>query len=366
MKRNAYLMVTTALVVGLVNGCDINPFAPPDEPLPGNDSSSSGMSSSGNGGNGSGGMGSGGGAGCKCADDGNECTVDVPGDCPNGDPTACHLPAAAGTACAMGVCNGAGQCGDCTTCTEATCLGRCNGIACTAANQCTSGLCEQSTCCEAACSGPCQTCSKDGVAGTCTRMPVGLQVTGCDGAMICDANGACVAKTMAALGTLCNTSSQCMSGVCRREYCQSPVGEPCVEDLECTTNLCDPTTKTCKSCTGAGAGTCTAGSSCDMATGNCKVFLGQPAGSDAECVSGTVIQFLCSLPSGAACTAHHDCVGRNCVNGVCTAQCSMASQCADGGPCSANGVCGMVPGEYCVVNEHCKSGNCSGFPRRCQ
>lgn len=376
MKRKAFLIVTTAMAVGIANGCDVNPFSPPEEPIPAsessNSSSGSGMSSSssssGNGG--TGGMSTGGaagaGGGCVCSDDGNDCTVDVTGNCPNGNPAACHSPAAPGTACAAGACNDMAQCVDCATCTDATCVNRCNGLACTAAAECKSGFCEQSTCCDAACAGPCKTCNRQGIEGTCTDMPLGLQVPGCNGTMLCGDNGACIPLTKAALGTPCNTSNQCASGLCRTAYCRSLVGESCLEDLECGTNLCDPSTKTCKSCTGANAGTCPVGSSCDNGTGFCKVFLGQPADTNADCVTGTAIQFLCSLPSGAACMEHHDCVGRDCQNNVCTPQCSMAAQCANGGPCSANGVCGMLAGEYCVINEHCKSGNCSGFPRRCQ
>lgn len=315
---------------------------------------------------GSGGMGGGTGGGCVCTSDQDDCTTDVVGMCPNGDPAACHTTAPLGTACPAGRCNDMGACVDCLACADAACLDRCNGLMCAAAADCKSGNCEQSTCCNAACAGPCRACNRTGTEGACTRLPLGLQVPGCTGAMICANDGTCIAQTKAALGALCNVSADCQSGLCRREYCQSPVGEPCIEDLECGTSLCDPTTKTCKSCTGAGAGVCPAGSMCDAGTGFCKVPLGQPAATTAECLAGTVIQFLCSLPSGAACKAHNECVGRNCVGGICTPQCSNAGQCADGGPCSPNGVCGMVAGTYCAINEQCKSGNCSGFPRRCQ
>lgn len=305
------------------------------------------------------------GGGCVCTDDQNVCTDDLAGACPNGDPAACHSIKFAAV-CPAGRCDDQGTCVDCLECADAACVDRCNGFTCAATADCKSGHCEDATCCNAACPGPCRACNRTGTQGACTRMPLGLQVPGCDANMICANDGTCMAKTKAPLGALCNVSGDCQSGLCRREYCQSPVGEPCVEDLECGTSLCDPTTHTCKSCTGAGAGNCPAGSVCDMATGFCKVPLGQPASTNSECLAGTVIQILCALPSGAACKAHNECIGRNCVGGICTPQCSNAGQCANGGPCSANGVCGMVAGNYCVINEHCKSGNCSGFPRRCQ
>ncbi len=393
--RLAVSSLMAAALFGVVvgaHGCSLNPFADisfeeAQRELAGPSSSSSGAG--GNGGmggvagtggtagtGGSGGMGGTGGMvePCMCADDSNECTTDVTGACPDADPAKCHT-VMLGAGCTIpnggaGHCNPDGTCLDCMACSDALCVERCNGYACTVPTNCKSGNCENGTCCNVTCAGSCRTCNWPELPGTCTRYPNGLQVPGCNNpapnAEMCDNNGGCASSDRAPLGALCSPNSGCQSGLCRGETCRSPVGEPCVDHLECGTNLCDPTTKTCKSCTGAGAGTCTAGSSCDMATGNCKVFLGQPAGSDAECASGTVIQFLCSLPVGAACTAHHDCIFRNCVNGVCMNGCSTASQCADGGPCSANGVCGMVAGKYCIVNEHCKSGKCTGFPRRCQ
>lgn len=359
MKHNSVFLATLAILgFGVVlDGCEVNPFFPPD-------TIKSTTSSSGTGGSGQSSGNSSSSGGCTCSDDSNACTDDAVGACPNGDPAACHTPKAIGASCPTGVCDDKGACVDCLNCTDAACSDRCNGLDCTAGTDCKSGFCSQTKCCNEDCQGPCRAC--DGpVAGTCTRKPVGLQLSGCDAGKVCDNMGACVAQTKAALGALCTTNADCQSGLCRRQYCQSKIDEPCSDHLECETSLCDATTKTCKSCTGAGAGMCPMGSTCDAATGYCQVFLGQPADTNAECASGTVIQFLCSLPTGAACTAHHDCVGRNCDNGKCSVQCTTAADCADGGPCSANGVCGMVAGNYCVINEHCKSGMCGGFPRKC-
>lgn len=372
MKQKLFMATMAAIILGTaINGCEVNPLSPPDQAKPSTEASSSSsgsVSSSGGGMAGAGGMGVGGGGaggGCVCTDDNNVCTNDVAGSCPNGDPAACHTIAFAAE-CPAGRCNDKGECVDCLACDDAACVDRCNGLSCAAPGDCKSGNCEQSTCCNAACPGPCQACDKPGLAGTCTRAPNGLQVPGCTGNMLCGSDGTCMMQTKAALGALCTTSMQCQSGLCRREYCQSMVGEPCSEDLECDTNLCDPVTKTCKSCTGADAGTCPAGMGCIMASGRCQVGLGQPAQTTEECAMGTVQQFLCALPAGEACNGHHECVSRNCSNGTCTPQCSMAAQCIEGGPCSPNGVCGMVAGNYCMVAEQCKSGNCSGFPRRCQ
>lgn len=374
MKRTVFHAMMAMGILGVVvNGCEVNPFSPPDKAKPSTESASStsgsGMSSSGMAGGGGMGGGNGGAAGsggsCVCADDNNPCTDDVTGNCPNGNPMACHTVKFAAQ-CPTGICDDKGECVDCLACADAACIDRCNGVTCAAGTECKSTYCEDTKCCNAACDGPCRACDKAGSEGTCMRAPVGLQVSGCDGNMLCSSDGTCVMQTKAALGALCNTSAQCESGLCRREYCQSPVGEPCVEDLECDSNLCDPMTKTCKLCTGADAGVCPTGSECIMASGRCKVFLGQPASTTEECVAGTVVQFLCALPQGAACNGHQECISRNCVNNICAPQCTNAGQCIEGGPCSGNGVCGMVAGSYCIINEHCKSGMCSGFPRKCQ
>jgi len=402
MKHNLFLLGISAVILGAAaSGCEVNPFSPPDKAKPATESSSSssggGMassssSSSGGGSNssssvsssgggmagsggaaGSGGMGGSGGTagsgggggaggGCVCTDDNNACTTDVMGNCPNGDPMACHAVNFAAM-CPMGVCNDKAECVDCLACADAACIDRCNGLACGMPTQCKSGNCEQATCCNAACAGPCKACNRQGVEGTCTRMPNGLQVPGCNTNMLCDNAGACVAQTKAALGALCTNNSDCQSNVCRREYCQSPVGQPCVDHLECDSNLCDPLTKMCKGCTADAM--CPAGAKCDTVAQRCQVFLGQPASVSSECATGSLVQFLCALPVGAACNAHYECIGRNCANGTCSAQCANAAECLNGGPCNA-GVCGMDAGNYCIINAQCKSGVCGGFPRKCQ
>ena len=345
MRQTIFL--TTISVVGflvVLDGCDVNPFSPPDRAKPsesssssssasgtggmagnGSSSSSSGMGGSGgiSGAGGAGGGTAGAGGGCVCTDDQNVCTDDIAGACPDGNPAACHSIKFAAV-CPAGRCDDKGACVDCLACTDAACVDRCNGLTCAVTPDCKSGHCEQMKCCNAACAGPCTACDRTGQEGTCVRSPLGLQVPGCTGAMICGSDGSCMAKTKAPLGALCGTSTDCQSGLCRREYCQSPIGEPCVENLECGTSLCDPASHTCKSCTGGG--TCPGGLGCDMATGFCQVPLGQPAKADAECLAGTVLQFLCSLPSGAACQAHDECIGRNCVGGVCKGSSPLTPQ----------------------------------------
>jgi hypothetical protein len=390
MKNNVFFIGMSVIVLGAIaNGCEVNPFSPPDKAKPPTETSSSSNASSGGGSGGgassssgepssssssssgmggTGGMGSGGsagsggaGGGCVCTDDNNACTTDVSGNCPNGDPMACHAVNFAAS-CPTGVCNDKAECVDCLACAEAACVDRCNGIGCGMPTECKSGKCEQATCCNATCTGPCRACDRPGVQGSCTRMANGLQVPGCNMNMVCDNAGACVAQTKAALGALCTTNNDCQSNVCRREYCQSAVGQPCVENLECDSNLCDPTTKTCKGCTDNAM--CPAGATCDTVAQRCQVFLGQPASNTAECSKGTLVQFLCALPVGAACNNHYECIGRNCMGGVCTQQCATAAECMNGGPCNA-GVCGMDAGNYCMINAQCKSGMCGGFPRKC-
>src|SRR5262249_21872911 len=46
-----------------------------------------------------------------------------------------------------------------------------NGVACTGANQCTSGNCVDGVCCNSACGGACDACNLAGSVGTCALSP---------------------------------------------------------------------------------------------------------------------------------------------------------------------------------------------------
>lgn len=306
-----------------------------------------------------------------CAPDTNECTTDVTGECPDGGAEACHT-VTPGAACQVpnagaGYCNPDGVCRDCMQCSEASCENRCNGQICATTNDCKSGYCQESTCCNNECVGPCRVCNWPDIPGTCTRYPNGMQPVGCVGGMICDTQGECVGRVKAALGMTCSGNNVCHSGVCRAQMCRSVIGEPCVDHAECTSNFCDPNTKTCKLCTDSMVGPCPSGTKC-LATGWCEALPGQPADSGAECVPGAdAYNYLCGFPVGASCTAHEQCIYRHCspVTGKCLDHCNAVS-CANGFACDPTGSCRLKSGSYCVNEWQCQSQKCTGFPRRCQ
>lgn len=359
------------LVVGY--GCAFNPLSPPDfDERPGAGKNDA-MSSSAGGAGGQGGLAGQGGVGgmsCVCPDDNNECTIATEANCPNGDVNACSQSIAFGAKCSNGGCNEQGECVSCLMCDSPECFARCEKMACNDDGQCAKEFCEQNTCCNEECAGPCKACNRPGTEGICTPLPKSLQVEGCKAAgQACDGLGQCGALAKAPLGALCNFGTDCASGACKSDTCRSQNGQPCVEDLECFSNRCDPVTKTCKSCNEPGI-LCPLGTECVTQNGACQVLLGQPSSTNAECGAGEVFNFLCSLPPGAPCESHSDCESRNCSEmKKCTPLCSPQGMppvlCIADTACF-NGACKLLLESYCVVNSQCESNNCSGFPRRCQ
>jgi hypothetical protein len=369
--HNAGLMVAlgSTAMLGIGYGCAFNPFAPPDfdeRPGAGKDDPISSSSTGGAGGHGgSSGEGGSGGMPCMCEDDNNECTTEMPGVCPGGDAEACHT-VRFGAQCMSGRCNEMGECVSCLMCDSPECMARCEKMACTEDGQCAKGYCEQNTCCNEECVGPCRACNHSKV-GECTRLPLGLQVPGCNGMKLCDAGGECVDLLNGPLGNGCTDSSTCVSGSCLAGTCRSSVGEPCVEHIECVTNLCDPDTKRCRGCEGVNPGTCPNGSKCLTGLNWCQVFPGQPADKDEHCAKGIRSRYVCALPPGSACTTHAECQSRNCIDDICSASCTNNAQCAAITTCDlAWSMCKLPEGELCHENSLCQSNNCSGFPRRCQ
>lgn len=369
--------VGASLVVGfgVVHGCAFNPFDPPYiEDRPGKTTGASGSSS------GSGSSSSSSGAPCVCdgVDDGNECTTDVMGECPGGDMAKCHAIDVA-KPCSGGpnyVCNAAGQCvADCNDCTnQPGCTDRCNGLICMTGADCASGNCAQGVCCDTACSGPCVSCNREGSVGSCRELPMGSDVPGCTtangGGMACGSAGDCVTQAGLILGAACNTADQCMSKQCNVAICVSSIGEPCVENFECITKLCDPITKTCKPCLGAGSVPCPAPATCSP-QGYCQSLAGEPAIADAECAQSKVVRLLCTLSEGEACTKPEECASRNCVAGKCGAFCTGNADCVLNTDCDMSwGQCKLPTGSRCIPGSaqmtSCQSGKCSGFPPRCE
>lgn len=402
MKRNtwAYIVGFGGVVAfGSAHGCAFDPFSPPDyDDRPGATdvvSSSSGGAAGMGGAGGSGGVAGQGGTGglagqggtagaggavCLCdgVDDGNECTMDTVGACPDGDAAKCHTPdlTKVGQVCDPAnnfICGAEGKCDrDCLVCTnEPWCTKRCNALACPDDSGCLSGSCEQGVCCNAECIGPCKSCNRAGTVGSCQRLPLGMQVTdtpACIGVQSCDVSGNCVTQMGARLGAGCNLSSDCLSGLCNGGCgCVSQAGEPCAEDLECGSNLCDKATHLCRPCTSAAD--CRAGANC--VTGRCQAFAGEQADKSADCVAGTTyFRLMCTVDTNAMCTRHEECRSRNCKNGYCSNPCTKDADCI-AGSCEAQwNQCKLPKGARCVPGSAqqgaCQSGKCSGFPPRCE
>ncbi len=374
-NKLAWSALGSSLVLGfvMVHGCAFSPFDPPyieERPgqTTGNTSSSSSSTSSS----------SSSGSSCICdgVDDGDECTTDVIGECPGGDMSKCHEIAVA-KPCSAGpnhVCNAAGECvPDCNNCTnEPGCSDRCNGLLCMTGAGCASGYCEQGVCCEAACAGPCRSCNREGSVGSCRELPMGTDVLGCTSAngMACGNAGECVTQAGLVLGAACNTADQCMSKQCNVAICVSSIGEPCVENFECITRLCDPISKTCKPCLGAGSVPCPAPATCSP-EGYCQSLPGDPATVDTECAQSTVVRLLCTLPEGSKCARPEECASRNCVNGSCAPFCMKDTDCFLGTTCDLSwNQCKLPTGSRCIPGSaqmtSCQSGKCSGFPPRCE
>lgn len=137
-----------------------------------------------------------------------------------------------------------------------------NGVVCTAAAQCASGVCVDGVCCNVACSGgtlDCQSCNVSGSAGACTLLGSSTTCrtsTGdCDSAEVCDGSSpTCPGDARLALGTSCRSSI----GVCDpAEVCdgesatcptdaRSPNDSACTDDSNvCTRDVCNGSLATC-------------------------------------------------------------------------------------------------------------------------
>ena len=80
------------------------------------------------------------------------------------------------------------------------CTKKPTGVACAAAGECMTNLCQQGVCCASACTGTCQSCALAGSLGTCTNVPTGQDplnqctdqgVDSCGNDGSCDGAGGC-------------------------------------------------------------------------------------------------------------------------------------------------------------------------------
>jgi hypothetical protein len=313
--------------------------------------------------------------GCKCVDDKNPCTTDVPAgqNCPT-DESSCHTPAPA-TACTdvngnPAFCNADGKCTPCSECSDANCVHRCQGQSCAGPANCANGLCVDGFCCDTDCMGECNACNR--VLGTCTPLPVGM-VGQCKAGQYCGNDSSCKAATKTPLGGTCGTAANCESGACVGQVCVSLNEQPCVENLECASRLCDSKSNKCIPC--GGSATCPNGAGC--VNGTCQALPGQPAATSAECKPPAMVHngLTCSLAVNAICKDNSECIYHDCnlaPNGLCASPCMFDAECMMGTTCAkAQGWCLLPSGSFCMINDQCQGPNgtigvCSGFPRRCQ
>ncbi|MDC0740700.1 hypothetical protein [Polyangium mundeleinium] len=85
-----------------------------------------------------------------------------------------------------------------------------------------------------------------------------------------------------------------------------------------------------------------------------------PCFDGAECIEN-----LCKAGLDGQCEGNHQCKSNRCLNGFCAA-CMNGGDC--GGPACTMGACppATAPdGAYCIDNDDCISGSCTGFPPRC-
>ncbi len=141
-------------------------------------------------------------------EDGVCCGTSCPGAC-----TSCNLPNSVGTCAPLDASAQPAGCSGTKACNGAgSCLAL-NGQSCAGNNECLSGFCGDGVCCNNACAGTCARCDLPGNVGTCTNVPVGQQVSGCNTTMACDGNNAC----KKASGQACGAAGECVTGFCPSE-----------------------------------------------------------------------------------------------------------------------------------------------------
>ncbi len=309
------------------------------------------------------------------------CPASVPTPCPGslgcGASGLCKASCAADADCAVGTCDIAS--GACV-------LKKANGASCALAGECASGSCADGVCCDVACNGACQACNLTGTTGKCTavdamadpngRCPIG------ECADVCS-KGTCQVR---AAGSSCATKT-CASGVLSQAQCDgasatcpAPVGTPCANNLacasasackssclgdgDCTSGVCDPTTKTCIAApvdAGVDAPSEAAPDAPPDADAQADVVdASTEAAPDASVdvadgliiaeVGAPTLPVVPSVSGFQRCTKHGECASGFCVEGVC---CNTAceDQCYSCALLSNPGVCTLEPIGVDLKNE---------------
>ena len=237
-------------------------------------------------------------------------------------------PACRSSSCSAGVCSLAcqadGDCGSSHFCDpqhQRCASTAANRTACTAANACSSGICDGNGLCGsisgASCSGA-SSCQD----GACSA---GLCSSACAADGDCPAGDTCAASVCSpalAVGSACSRPGQCADGICYADgTCGTPTGQHCNTAVDCRSQIC-------------AFGVC---------SNNC--------GASADCLNAEY------------------CAG----GGICAAQQLNDASCTDAGQCltaacsvvAASGACGHANGDACASDAICRSEVCYAADQRC-
>lgn len=256
-----------------------------------------------------------------------------------------------------------------------------NGVSCLVGDECISSRCTNGVCCAGACEAN-EVCNIPGREGTCVPESTG-EIIDCEDPsecpvdrpfctaenVCCDepcADGSCTEGGFEGVcipklgdGELCVADGECASGFCSdngrccRERCDagfcdefgicselSDLGDPCTEDSECQSNVCDAFDQIC--CNRK----CLTDTEFCNPDGRCTLFGSEetPMVTPGTPVGGTPTPTptvrLTPAPTGETCSVSGDCQSTFCVNEVCcaVAQCGANEHCAEGsGQCVAGG-----------------------------
>ncbi len=253
---------------------------------------------------------------------------DANGTCPTPATQSCAPFICGANAVCQTVCAKDAECTPPNTCLASSCGKKPLGGACTTADQCNSGFCEEGACCSAACKGTCRSCALAGTAGTCSTIPAGQDPLGqCadSGATTCGLDGTCDG-----------------AGACRKYLAGTSCTPPtCTTGSERATAKCD------------GAGVCTPGAvkACTpfiCGPNACATTCAVPAdcATDFTCIGGTCKK----KAGGGACASAAECGTGFCEQGVCCDK-SCAGTCQACNLAGAAGVCTMVPAGQDPLNQ---------------
>ncbi len=338
----------------------------------------------------------------------NPASCDGAGRCPEASTTPCAPYACGGVGCRTGcildtACSPGNWCD-----ASGSCVAKLDkGGACTAANQCRTGLAcaPDGTCCDRACTGQCEACTgvnTGAAAGTCGTITAGNPPqpghTACtsDGTVACEGscNGtlatACAYPATQCRPASCTAGTQAAATACNGGSC------PVAITLGCTPFVCGATA--CKtSCTDDGD--CVSGDYCVAPSCLAKKAPGVSCGGANECASGNCVDGVCCGTTSALCNGCNACnvpgklgtcwpvpAGSDphdaCTTARCQTTCNgLGATCTPGvtkcngraplctGPGGPGGYCGLCgsTSTICLVGQLCTtadtSGECKAAPR---